>query len=555
MKRTRGMKQIGRSSVALAILFGSVLVATTSSGAQDDTGTLRVRVVYPNGSLATDATICLNGFFAGGGFAFGASGLDVGADSVTQLPAGEYFVRNICAGSANLEIASIWNTGDAPGYVDGISNFQTPPVTPSKLLGHVPATVRPGETTVVTLTTGKSIIRGTISGDSPTNRACTVEAVGKPIGSFAESAPHGIVTFDGPNYELFVPPGDYRISTVCLNLRAPRYWPNNTPFIDNAQTITVAHGQTISGIDFTPATYSGPLAGGFIFIDYRVSESSTNVLYCVDAERADLGGATVQRIVAAARDTTGALLRVPRGGAYKLRFWDCLGQGFDDVWYPNSSTYEGGETIPAVPEDGVAFLSTPVAIIPDPAHLCGGRRATILGTDEADDIVGTEGNDVIVGLGGNDLIRGMGGNDIICGGPGRDRIFGGHGRDLLFGGNQNDILRGEGGKDVLHGGRGNDMIIGGGRDDTLFGGPGRDKLFGGQGRDRLLGGNKNDFLRGDGGRDFLDGGRGNDILIGGGGNDGLFGGPGPIDRLFGKAGFDLCVDATIIRECEIGVDP
>lgn len=65
---------------------------------------------------------------------------------------------------------------------------------------------------------------------------------------------------------------------------------------------------------------------------------------------------------------------------------------------------------------------------------CGGRTATIVGTEGPDALQGTPGSDVIVGLGGADRIRGLGGNDVLCGGGGNDRLEGGAGQDRLIGG-------------------------------------------------------------------------------------------------------------------------
>jgi uncharacterized delta-60 repeat protein len=62
---------------------------------------------------------------------------------------------------------------------------------------------------------------------------------------------------------------------------------------------------------------------------------------------------------------------------------------------------------------------------------CLGKRATIVGTREAEKIVGTRGRDVIAALGGADTVRGLGGDDLICGGKGRDKLFGGGGRDKV----------------------------------------------------------------------------------------------------------------------------
>jgi len=64
---------------------------------------------------------------------------------------------------------------------------------------------------------------------------------------------------------------------------------------------------------------------------------------------------------------------------------------------------------------------------------CGGRVATIVGTDGRDVLRGTDGDDVIAGLGGDDVILGMDGNDLICGGRGRDVVNGGRGQDACAG--------------------------------------------------------------------------------------------------------------------------
>jgi RTX calcium-binding nonapeptide repeat (4 copies) len=85
---------------------------------------------------------------------------------------------------------------------------------------------------------------------------------------------------------------------------------------------------------------------------------------------------------------------------------------------------------------------------------CGGRLASIVGTDSPDTLVGTPQSDVIAGLAGNDGINGKGGNDIACGGSGNDMVVGGDGADRLFGGAGNDYLLGGAGKNRLLGGSG-----------------------------------------------------------------------------------------------------
>jgi Ca2+-binding RTX toxin-like protein len=177
---------------------------------------------------------------------------------------------------------------------------------------------------------------------------------------------------------------------------------------------------------------------------------------------------------------------------------------------------------------------------------CGGRRATIVGTNGADDIAGTPGRDVIAGLAGDDQIHGLGQDDIICGGDGNDVVYGDRGTDLLFG---------EGGHDLLDGGRGNDTIDGGtGENDgaAFFDeigpvtaslatgtatGDGSDtfthvsELHGGDYSDTFVGDDGGNGLFGNGGDDTLSGGNGDDYLSGGSGNDTIDGGTGSYDAV------------------------
>jgi Tol biopolymer transport system component len=67
-------------------------------------------------------------------------------------------------------------------------------------------------------------------------------------------------------------------------------------------------------------------------------------------------------------------------------------------------------------------------------YKCGGRRATIVGSDSGEKLKGTKKADVIVGNGGKDKIKARGGNDRICGGDGKDKLTGGKGRDRCIGG-------------------------------------------------------------------------------------------------------------------------
>ena len=56
---------------------------------------------------------------------------------------------------------------------------------------------------------------------------------------------------------------------------------------------------------------------------------------------------------------------------------------------------------------------------------CLGKRATIVGTANQDEIVGTPRRDVIAALGGKDKVRALAGADLLCGGKGRDTLLGG----------------------------------------------------------------------------------------------------------------------------------
>jgi uncharacterized delta-60 repeat protein len=109
---------------------------------------------------------------------------------------------------------------------------------------------------------------------------------------------------------------------------------------------------------------------------------------------------------------------------------------------------------------------------------CGGKRATIVGTNGRDKLKGTRRADVIVAVGGNDKVDGGGGNDLICGGNGNDSLKGGAGKDKVYG---------QAGKDSLSGGAGNDTLSGGAGKDHLSGGAGKDRLSGGAGKDRCSG--------------------------------------------------------------------
>lgn len=183
-----------------------------------------------------------------------------------------------------------------------------------------------------------------------------------------------------------------------------------------------------------------------------------------------------------------------------------------------------------------------------------GKKCTIVGTKNKDNLKGTSKEDVICGLGGNDIIKGLSGNDTIDSGDGDDTILGGTGNDNMYGGKGNDVINGETGSDTLAGGSGKDTvtyeerkasvnvdldgkkddgqnsekdlvktdienIVGGKGNDTLIGNDSSNKIEGGKGNDTIKGGKGNDEVIGEEGDDNLKGDRGNDKLNGGIGNN------------------------------------
>jgi Divergent InlB B-repeat domain/RTX calcium-binding nonapeptide repeat (4 copies) len=94
----------------------------------------------------------------------------------------------------------------------------------------------------------------------------------------------------------------------------------------------------------------------------------------------------------------------------------------------------------------VATLAQSAAADAAPGLRCSGKRATIIGTENADVLRGTPHADVFVARGGSDRIFGRGGPDVICGGGGSDKLFGHSGDDILDGGKGTDAcLQGLGG--------------------------------------------------------------------------------------------------------------
>jgi uncharacterized repeat protein (TIGR01451 family) len=147
----------------------------------------------------------------------------------------------------------------------------------------------------------------------------------------------------------------------------------------------------------------------------------------------------------------------------------------------NTATVSATGNVDPVPGNDSDTETTKVTEGPS----CGGKPATILGTEGDDVITGTEQRDVISALGGDDQVNSLGGKDSVCGKSG------------------NDKLKGKGDADLVKGGGGRDTVKGGGGDDTLKGGPKPDRLRGGSGDDLLAGGGGNDNCRGGSGTDTL----------------------------------------------------
>jgi Ca2+-binding RTX toxin-like protein len=125
---------------------------------------------------------------------------------------------------------------------------------------------------------------------------------------------------------------------------------------------------------------------------------------------------------------------------------------------------------------------------PPPTVTCGGRTATIVGTDANETITGTPNADVIHGLGGADGIGALLGNDVICGGAGNDTIGSGDDDDIAFGQTGDDLVIGGDGIDQVNGNAGDDRLQGIAGNDTLNGDDGVDALDGGGAIDTCNGG-------------------------------------------------------------------
>ena len=159
----------------------------------------------------------------------------------------------------------------------------------------------------------------------------------------------------------------------------------------------------------------------------------------------------------------------------------------------------------------LALALAAVGLMPMPAtaqttYKCLGETATIVGTEENDELFGTTGVDVMVGLGDEDRLYGYQNpsigtttpdeGDFICGGTEDDHVIPSIG---------NDTAAGNAGNDVVSGGEGADRLTGGSGEDQVIGGPGHDWSRGGPDNDRVVDTSTGaDQLYGDGGNDSID---------------------------------------------------
>jgi Ca2+-binding RTX toxin-like protein len=217
--------------------------------------------------------------------------------------------------------------------------------------------------------------------------------------------------------------------------------------------------------------------------------------------------------------------------------------------------------------------------------------ATIIGTEEDDDLTGTSERDLLQGLDGNDVLRGEelrdrleggGGDDILYGRGGTDQLYGGAGEDYLDGGVGADIMRGGSQRDtyvvddigdrIIEYGGSFDTVIskisytlaedakiervqlsgnadldltGNSEMNYMFGNAGSNHMVGGGGDDRLYGFLLSDDPERPSGNDLIEGGEGDDYLLSGWGHSTLIGG-------VGADTYQVYGNVTIIEQADEG---
>ncbi len=192
---------------------------------------------------------------------------------------------------------------------------------------------------------------------------------------------------------------------------------------------------------------------------------------------------------------------------------------------------------PSLPEFVATLLPSRPTIASVPPN---SSAASILGSENPDNVVSEAQNEVILAFGGDDVLNSLEGEDWIEGGLGDDQTRGDLGNDTLKGNSGNDTLLG--GRDDLSSIRdleGQDWVSGGEGDDFLSGNEHNDILMGDEGDDVVYGGKNNDKIYGDRGNDTLHGDRGNDTIVGTNGDENPVGDVGEQDVLFGYREQDL----------------
>lgn len=453
-----------RLLLAVVVAVVSVVAGSHQVGAQiGGSGTATIRVVDDvSGALVPNA--CLTILAEGGLWGFPST---EGGSYEWEAEPGSYYINaHSCQGEQERQIPRTWHDG---------SWWQLDPAR--QKVAPVEIVSGPNSTVTIRVAWADVSLRLT-AGDSPSCRSSLFFA--DDLGMSWLLAERRLQHDGQPQTStMTVPPGRYQIRTVCGE--ETRFGPNKTPFLDNAELIELGHRETVD-IEYAAHEFD-PIAnpvGVQTFAHF--AEADAGIVYCAETVRSD--GRILARLQGVVNNGQGVIAG-PRAGRHKVRIFDCVGEGFEDVWYPNASSSQGAEPVHIRMVESTA--ETTIHLLPRPELFCDGIRATIIGTDGRDRLYGTDGDDVIVALGGNDIVRGGDGQDTICGGDGRDRLYGGRHADRVFGDGQVDFLRGDAGADELFGGRGRDRLVGGNGDDLLLGNGGTaDRLDGRGGDDRCV---------------------------------------------------------------------
>lgn len=495
---------------------------------EEPVGQLQLDIRYPNGALATDARICVQGHSAVLGFEeaffYGSSDAPIRPDALLTLPANTGFALKFtpCQGSGP-SFGGTWHFGQAAGSRAYSYDL--------KLLDANALVLAPGETRTLPVTIGGAVFSGAVLGEE--FQRCQISAFG--VSAWGDGLADYVgwvdVDEDSSEFTVVVEPGRYELRLDCWGPRLNYVWPpSGAGFVASHGDVTTDINLDIRGL--------GDDDGSFLHV--AIEEADAKVPFCLDAF--DLDGEMIRE---GSPTEARSSVWVPKGDQVRLRLRDCLRLGFGDSWYPSAASPAGAEVLTSPGFEVFDVWLPAVNLAPDDLLTCNGLPATGFGNGlGGNSIVGSGQADAILSFGGADVIRGLTGDDTICSGGGADRVFGNAGDDWINAGAGDDWVGAGWGDDTVFGGSGNDFIRGFKHDDTIDGGPGHDRLTGGWGNDVLIGNDGNDTLRAYYGADELYGGRGNDALVAGNGPDLLVGGWGTGDRLFGEQGRDTCLDAA-----------